>query len=432
MIKSRFLQILIVSSLVSLQAYSNTFKCEVLFRAGDYSALQKTDQQTTDKSQTNKYENYRFADIPKARTYIIPTPEIKGAITFSLDSIKKFEAEIELTPIERALLNTALNPAGYLGYSSSLGPAGTINKWGPVGTSIVNPSHLISGFDWSAYAKTLSENGGPLDANGVLGKHSANSVQGQKINMTIKGYNLLKQGSPLMILGPDGVEGLYSSLGALGPNGAHGFERDKKTGSYLSAKKQKYKKRTQEDTVKVNEETGVVEEELVELYTNEAARDLSEQHLLRGRFLVDGKTLDGEITDLNYSAKKGEWINFLVTPSGFGDSFSIQIIDSKGHIIGESKSPYLINFIVFHFAQDAEVKIRIKNEGRSPYYNAMVEGMQSYVNYFAQFNPFLSAYMKQLPPPVLTKTEEWRLHVITAPVRDEITPTHGPHWTQFK
>jgi len=414
------LKILITLSLfIGLNSHAKQLQCADLFTLSI-------------DSQSKLYKNYSFGQIPKARTYTIPTPEIKGSITFSLDSIKRFEAQIDLNPTEKALLKAAIHPAGYMGYHSSLGPIGTINKWGPIGTSVVNPSRLISGYDWRELAQYLSENGGPLDANGVLGQHSANSVQGQKLNMTIKGYDILKQGSPLMVLGPDGVEGLYSSLGALGPNGAHGFERDPKTGSYLSSKKHKKNKRTHQDTVQVKEENGIVEEELVELYTNDAANELSAQHLLRGRFLVDGKTLDGEITDLNYSAKKGEWINFLVTPSGFGDSFSIQIIDSNGHIIGESKSQYLINFIVFHFAHDAEVKIRIKNEGRSPYYNSIIESMQSYVNYFAQFNPYLSAYVKELPPPVLTKTDEWRLHVITAPVRDYITPTHGPHWTQYK
>ena len=155
MIKSRFFKILAVSYFLGLNAQAGALKCDALFSSGQYTHFtsQQVFQSAAGKSSGYNYQNYSFGDIPKARTYIIPTPEIKGAISFSLESIKRFEAEIDLNPTERALLNAALHPSGYMGYASSLGPAGTINKWGPVGTSIVNPSHLISGFDWSAYAK---------------------------------------------------------------------------------------------------------------------------------------------------------------------------------------------------------------------------------------------------------------------------------------
>lgn len=126
------------------------------------------------------------------------------------------------------------------------------------------------------------------------------------------------------------------------------------------------------------------------------------------------------MTDFNYKAKAGEFINFLVIPPGFGDSFSIAILDKNGNTLASSKSKNLINFIVFQFQADAQVTIRIKNEGRSPFYNPALETMQA-------FNPFMS----MLPKSPFLRTNEWRLHVITSPVKTDASLFSGTHWTQF-
>lgn len=324
-----------------------------------------------------------------------PSIEYKGAMTFSTSSL---EATQDIS------IQSLTNPFGAIGYAGPLGPLGPINKWGAVGDNINNASSMISSYEWSNLSNYMSSVGGPLSKNGVFGTFGANKLY--------FGSEPLQQGSPLMILGQDGVLGPYGLLGALGPNGAHGLKRDPKTCVYQCTAKDK--------TIETKSEVLVDQvkpEDLVELYTQKSLEKMSE---LTGRFAVDGKSATGEVTDFNYKAKAGDFINFLVSPSGFGDRVSIEILDKNGNSLAASKSKTLINFIVFQFQKEAQVTIRIKNEGRSPYYNPAIETMQA-------FNPFAG----MLPKSPFLQTNEWRLHVITSPVKTDLPLFSGTHWTQF-
>ena len=345
------------------------------------------------------------------------SPEYKGAITFSSASLE--------TALDINVLNM-VNPFGALGYAGPLGPVGPINKWGPVGDGLHNATSLISSYEWNTLSNYMKDAGGPLSQNGVYGSFSAVSTQGKNLNKLLFGSKYLEQGSPLMILGTDGVLGPYGLLSALGPNGAHGFKRDAKTCVYQCTAADKTVETRTEIAVATEKETK--NEDLVELYNPQAAEKLStSRQLLNGRFAIDGKTRSGDSTDYNYQAKAGEFINFLVSPSGFGDSFSIQILDKAGAVLASSKSKTLVNFIIFKFESEAQVTIRVTNEGRSPYYNPALETMSA----LASMNPFLAGLSK-LPKSPLLQTSEYRLHVITSPVSIDSSTITGTYWTQFQ
>ena len=343
--------------------------------------------------------------------------EYKGAITFSSASLEK---ALDIN------VQNLVNPFGALGYAGPLGPMGPINKWGPVGDGLHNPTSLISSYEWNNLSNYMKDVGGPLSQNGVYGSFSAVSTSGKNLNKLLFGSKYLEQGSPLMILGTDGVLGPYGLLSALGPNGAHGFKRDAKTCVYQCTTADKTVETRTEIAVATEKENKL--EDLVELYNVQASEKLSaSRQVLNGRFAIDGKTRSGEATDYNYQAKAGEFINFLVSPSGFGDSFSVQILDKSGAVLASSKSRTLVNFIIFKFEADAQVTIRVTNEGRSPYYNPALETMSA----LAAMNPFLAGLHK-LPKSPLLQTSEYRLHVITSPVSVDPATITGAYWTQFQ
>ena len=362
----------------------------------------------------------QYLKISGALVTEAPGIEFKGAVTFSSSSL---ESALDIN------IKSMINPLGALGYAGPLGPLGPINKWGPVGDSAHNSTSMISSYEWHSLSNYMQQVGGPLSKLGVYGSFSATSTAGQNLNKLMFGSKYLEAGSPLMILGTEGVLGSYGVLGALGPNGAHGFKRDPNTCVYLCTKDDKTVETKFEILVETEKETKA--EDLVELYNQKSAAKLAEsKQELKGRLAIDGKTAVNETTEFNYQAKAGEFINFLVSPSGFGDSFSIQIVDRSGTVLASSKSKHLINFIVFQFQNDAAVTIRIKNEGRSPYYNPAAEAVQSYTSAMSAFNPFLRG-LSTLPKSPLIQSNEWRLHVITSPVKIETSLFPGSHWTQF-
>lgn len=364
-------------------------------------------------------------DIAGAQRIQTSNVQIKGAVTYNTNSIVNHISEIKFSLLSTQFqLQMALLPQGAMGFAGPLGPLGPLSQWGPVGSKLVNQSQLVSSIDWNKHAKYLNSNGGPLDKNGVFGQYSALSKNGDFLNSLLPDTKAVDEGSPLMVLGTKGLLGPYGLLGALGPNGAHGYKRDH-AGNYLNEKGQVVTETS------VQTENGKTTEKLVELYTDAQAILLSEKNMLQDRFAIDLGLPHGQIKNYKYTAKAGEWIMFGVTPSGFGDYFSIEVIDLRGNTLSKANSNQHINMSVFKFAHDAEVIIRIKNEGRSPYYNAFVESMNNYYSALASMNPFLNV-KDLMPPNVLTQTSKCRVIVGTSPAKDNADVVPGPHWSQFE
>jgi len=398
----------------SYETYATTQLCENLF---------------LNKRLTNS-KLVQIVEIPNSQQVFTNTPEIKGAITFSTSSLLNKQTEINLSPDLKLHLAMALLPSGALGLGGVLGPLSSINQWGPVGDKIINPSTQISGYDWSSYAKYFNTHGGALDKTGVISPISAVSKFGNSLGSLIPGNQILLEGAPLMMLGRMGPLGPRSSIGALGTIGAHGNKRDE-DGDYVHQINGAKNKTQISYDVLAQEDKGLVSEKLYEFYDSNRALELSRKKQLKDRFAVAVKLKTGRNLDLNYSAKAGEWITFTVSPSGTGDFFSLEILDSAGNMISQSRVNHLVNLSVWYFAHDAEIVIRVKNEGRSIYYNPAIEALNLFYKTSSSMNPFFDI-AKILPPNPFTQTSEARLLVDTNEPVTESQPTPGPHWTQFR
>lgn len=412
--------------IVSLNSQATALSCESLF-------LKKQSQNESALVITESKQHTPIGVIAGAQKIRTKIKTLLGAITFSTQSIVENFSKINLPEYLKNQLLAGLNKDGPLGYGGVLGPASAGNRWGPVGNTSLNPSTYISGFDWSQFAKFFNSHGGALDKFGVYSTISVNSKLGQSMLHTIPNHQLLIAGAPMMMVGPDGIVGTRSLISALGPIGAHGFKR-LSDGSYVHIKKVESEQieQTEKTEVTAEEESGQIQEKLFELYTVEKAKELSDNNKLGDRFAIDGKINEDEVLDFNYNAKANEWIVFAVEPGGAGDSFSIEILDTQGNTLSESKLKYLINSSTWHFEHDTQVVIRVKNEGKSPYYNPLIEFWnRTYQNALAA-NPYLKAFQDKLPPNILTQTLMFRLHVVSNPSnKDNLQIVPGAHWSQF-
>ncbi len=123
-----------------------------------------------------------------------------------------------------------LRPMGPLGHYGPLGAYGPLGVLGPIGDDIWSPARLFDlAGPWSAFAKRLAENDGPLSSEGPLSDQGPlNRERWRDILDDVPGLapamvDQLEPGGVFGVLGPAGPLGALGPLGPLGPVGAHGY-----------------------------------------------------------------------------------------------------------------------------------------------------------------------------------------------------------------
>lgn len=245
-----------------------------------------------------------------------------------------------------------------MGVLGTMGPLGTFS---PVGNSIYSVNIFMSLFgNWQSFQENLTENGGPLSADGPL---SILTSKGQEeiyefaasypTQDSIDMNESLLAGGVLHPLGFFGVLGPLSILGPLGPVGATGFDTDK-SGNFLNEEQEIV------TSIPLTIEEKAQDYELVELYKEKAEIIKSEDSSFSyiGNLSYSKKTQDFE-----FSSQKAQWITIVPIGHYTLDTYSVCLVEKEtDECLIKSDSSTLTNFMVLKVSKGQKLKVRLELE----------------------------------------------------------------------
>jgi hypothetical protein len=261
---------------------------------------------------------------------------------------RRFGAELS-PPYAQTSPGATMKPWDYLRTMSAFSHAGPVGHFGPlgplgpIGESGTSPDTLISGsFAWSSWARFFTAMGGPLSAQGPLGRNGpANPAFWEELPDRLARYWSerpdvqkaftndfivhLRPGGIFGIVGPTGPLGAFGPLGPLGPIGAHGYARrdggDYMPNSFDVCHDVDGDRRTPPCRTVDVDWAGTERRtyELFESYSEEKAKALNDrvgENANDTSFMVRGSiaTPSAEIDDYVFRSRTAQWVMVTLVP----------------------------------------------------------------------------------------------------------------------